>query len=158
MSLFHVEFRKFFAQRSKFPIRNIDSQHTNANKLRHGLSALKTRLGDVREGDILVGKITPKGESDPTPEEKLLRAIFGDKAGDVKDASLKAPPGMKGVVIKTSVFTRKERSEEAKKEVAGLKADNEKIIIEARKEKDAILKEAKELKEKMKDFQKKLQK
>ncbi len=61
----------------------------------------------VREGDILIGKITPKGETDPTPEEKLLRAIFGDKAGDVKDASLKAPPGLKGVVINTKLFTRK---------------------------------------------------
>jgi len=55
------------------------------------------RVGaEVVEGDILIGKITPKGESDPTPEEKLLKAIFGEKAGDVKDASLKAPPGMKG--------------------------------------------------------------
>ncbi len=57
------------------------------------------RIGaKVKEGDILIGKITPKGESDPTPEEKLLRAIFGDKAGDVKDASLKVPPSTKGVV------------------------------------------------------------
>ena len=56
---------------------------------------------EVKEGDILIGKITPKGETDPTPEEKLLKAIFGDKAGDVKDASLKAPPGLKGTVIKT---------------------------------------------------------
>ncbi|MFN3305700.1 MAG: DNA-directed RNA polymerase subunit beta [Candidatus Kapaibacteriota bacterium] len=61
----------------------------------------------VREGDILIGKITPKGETEPTPEEKLLRAIFGDKAGDVKDASLKAPPGLKGVVINTKLFSRK---------------------------------------------------
>jgi DNA-directed RNA polymerase subunit beta len=53
----------------------------------------------VKEGDILIGKITPKGESDPTPEEKLLRAIFGDKAGDVKDASMKAPPSTKGIII-----------------------------------------------------------
>jgi DNA-directed RNA polymerase subunit beta len=60
----------------------------------------------VREGDILIGKITPKGESDPTPEEKLLRAIFGDKAGDVKDASLKAPPSMNGVVIDKQLFSR----------------------------------------------------
>ncbi len=66
------------------------------------------RVGsDVRENDILVGKITPKGETDPTPEEKLLRAIFGDKAGDVKDASLKAPPGMKGVVINSQLFSRR---------------------------------------------------
>jgi DNA-directed RNA polymerase subunit beta len=57
-------------------------------------------------GDIMIGKITPKGESDPTPEEKLLRAIFGDKAGDVKDASLKASPSLKGVVIGTNLFQR----------------------------------------------------
>ncbi|MDE7465358.1 MAG: DNA-directed RNA polymerase subunit beta [Muribaculaceae bacterium] len=57
-------------------------------------------------GDIMIGKITPKGESDPTPEEKLLRAIFGDKAGDVKDASLKASPSLKGVVIGTSLFSK----------------------------------------------------
>jgi DNA-directed RNA polymerase subunit beta len=70
---------------------------------------------EVKEGDILIGKITPKGESDPTPEEKLLRAIFGDKAGDVKDASLKAPPGLRGTVIKTRLFSRKKRDAEAKK-------------------------------------------
>lgn len=65
------------------------------------------RIGaEVNEGDILIGKITPKGESDPTPEEKLLRAIFGDKAGDVKDASLKAPPSMKGVVLDKKLFSR----------------------------------------------------
>ncbi len=60
----------------------------------------------VSEGDIIIGKITPKGESDPTPEEKLLRAIFGDKAGDVKDASLKAPPSTKGVIIGKRLFAR----------------------------------------------------
>ena len=60
----------------------------------------------VKEGDILVGKITPKGESDPTPEEKLLSAIFGDKAGDVKDASLKVPPSVEGVVIDKKLFER----------------------------------------------------
>ena len=66
------------------------------------------RVGaEIKEGDILIGKITPKGETDPTPEEKLLRAIFGDKAGDVKDASLKAPPGIKGVVVETKLFSRK---------------------------------------------------
>jgi DNA-directed RNA polymerase subunit beta len=65
------------------------------------------RVGaEVKSGDILIGKITPKGESDPTPEEKLLRAIFGDKAGDVKDASLKAPPSLEGVVIDKKLFTR----------------------------------------------------
>lgn len=69
----------------------------------------------VNEGDILIGKITPKGETDPTPEEKLLKAIFGEKAGDVKDASLKAPPGMKGIVISTKLFSRKKRDTETKK-------------------------------------------
>ena len=75
------------------------------------------RVGaEVNEGDILIGKITPKGETDPTPEEKLLKAIFGDKAGDVKDASLKAPPGMKGIVISTKLFSRKKKDTESKKE------------------------------------------
>jgi DNA-directed RNA polymerase subunit beta len=65
------------------------------------------RVGaEVKENDILIGKITPKGETDPSPEEKLLRAIFGDKAGDVKDASLKAPPSLKGVVIDKKLFSR----------------------------------------------------
>jgi DNA-directed RNA polymerase subunit beta len=73
------------------------------------------RIGaEVNEGDILIGKITPKGESDPTPEEKLLRAIFGDKAGDVKDASLKAPPSMKGVVIDKKLFSRAIKDKKAK--------------------------------------------
>ena len=65
------------------------------------------RIGaEIKPGDILIGKITPKGESDPTPEEKLLRAIFGDKAGDVKDASLKAPPSLNGIVIEKKLFAR----------------------------------------------------
>ncbi len=84
------------------------------------------RVGaEIKEGDILIGKITPKGESDPTPEEKLLRAIFGDKAGDVKDASLKAPPSLKGVVIDTKLFSRPKRDKDSrvksKKEVELLK-------------------------------------
>ncbi len=75
------------------------------------------RVGaDVKEGDILIGKITPKGESDPSPEEKLLRAIFGDKAGDVKDASLKAPPSIKGVVIDTKLFSRAKKEKNSKVE------------------------------------------
>jgi DNA-directed RNA polymerase subunit beta len=75
------------------------------------------RVGaEVQAGDILVGKVTPKGETDPTPEEKLLKAIFGEKAGDVKDASLKAPPGLKGVVINTKLFTRKKKDPKTKKQ------------------------------------------
>ncbi|TXF77317.1 DNA-directed RNA polymerase subunit beta [Chryseobacterium sp.] len=76
------------------------------------------RIGaEIKPGDIMIGKITPKGESDPTPEEKLLRAIFGDKAGDVKDASLKADSSLRGVVINKKLFSRnikdkKKRSEE----------------------------------------------
>lgn len=73
------------------------------------------RIGaEISAGDILIGKITPKGESDPTPEEKLLRAIFGDKAGDVKDASLKAPPSMQGVVVDKKLFSRNMKDRRAK--------------------------------------------
>jgi DNA-directed RNA polymerase subunit beta len=73
------------------------------------------RIGaQIRPGDILIGKITPKGESDPSPEEKLLRAIFGDKAGDVKDASLKAGPSLEGVVIDKKLFTRAIKDRKAK--------------------------------------------
>ncbi|MGQ9559599.1 MAG: DNA-directed RNA polymerase subunit beta [Candidatus Oleimicrobiaceae bacterium] len=75
------------------------------------------RVGaEVQPGDILVGKVTPKGETDPTPEEKLLKAIFGEKAGDVKDASLKVPPGVKGIVINTRLFTRKRKDVKGKKQ------------------------------------------
>ena len=86
------------------------------------------RIGaTIKEGDILIGKITPKGESDPTPEEKLLRAIFGDKAGDVKDASLKAPPSTAGVVIDKKLFARakKDKSTKAKEKVALDKLEKE---------------------------------
>ncbi len=75
------------------------------------------RIGaEVKEGDILIGKITPKGETDPSPEEKLLRAIFGDKAGDVKDASLKAPPSLRGVVIDKKLFSRRIKDKQTKSE------------------------------------------
>ncbi|KAF4531317.1 hypothetical protein B566_EDAN019420, partial [Ephemera danica] len=73
------------------------------------------RIGaDIKPGDILIGKITPKGESDPSPEEKLLRAIFGDKAGDVKDASLKASPSLMGVVIDKKLFSRVTKDKKGK--------------------------------------------
>jgi DNA-directed RNA polymerase subunit beta len=75
------------------------------------------RIGaPVKAGDILVGKVTPKGETDLSPEERLLRAIFGEKAGDVRDASLKAPPGMDGIVIDIKVFSRREKDEATKKQ------------------------------------------
>jgi DNA-directed RNA polymerase subunit beta len=104
----------------------------------HGL----IRVGaEIREGDILIGKITPKGETDPSPEEKLLRAIFGDKAGDVKDASLKASPSLRGVVIDKKLFSRaiKDRKlkaadksliEELDKEYEKDVADLKKVLVE----------------------------
>jgi DNA-directed RNA polymerase subunit beta len=93
------------------------------------------RIGaEVNEGDILIGKITPKGESDPTPEEKLLRAIFGDKAGDVKDASLKAPPSMKGVVIDKKLFSRivKDRKAKAREKDEIKKIDDDFVKAETK--------------------------
>lgn len=89
----------------------------------------------IREGDILIGKITPKGESDPTPEEKLLRAIFGDKAGDVKDASLKAPPSLRGVVIDTKLFSRPKKDKELR---AKAKEEVKSLIAQYRKDLQAI--------------------
>lgn len=85
------------------------------------------RIGaNVKPGDILIGKITPKGESDPTPEEKLLRAIFGDKAGDVKDASLKASPSLHGVVIDKMLFSRAVKDDRDQRKVRA----NEKAVLE----------------------------
>lgn len=86
------------------------------------------RIGaDIKEGDILIGKITPKGETDPTPEEKLLRAIFGDKAGDVKDASLKVKPSVKGVVVDKKLFERaiKDRKSRAEEKTIITQLDEE---------------------------------
>lgn len=86
----------------------------------------------VKEGDIIIGKITPKGESDPTPEEKLLRAIFGDKAGDVKDASLKVPPSISGVVIDKHIYARAKKDKSQKiheKELLTKLEDKHKIVI-----------------------------
>ncbi len=93
------------------------------------------RVGaEVNPGDILIGKITPKGESDPTPEEKLLRAIFGDKAGDVKDASLKATPSLHGVVLRKTLFERsikdKKKRAEDKLEIERLEAKYSKLQSE----------------------------
>jgi DNA-directed RNA polymerase subunit beta len=89
----------------------------------------------VRQGDILVGKVTPKGEQELSPEERLLKAIFGDKAGDVRDASLKAPPGMDGIVIDIKVFSRKEKDEGTK---AQEKKKIDKLRRESKKERERI--------------------
>jgi DNA-directed RNA polymerase subunit beta len=85
----------------------------------------------AKEGDILIGKITPKGETDPTPEEKLLRAIFGDKAGDVKDASLKVPPSVNGVVIDKQLFARAKKDKVQKESEKALldKLDDDHAIV-----------------------------
>ena len=101
------------------------------------------RIGaEVGPGDILVGKVTPKGETELSPEERLLRAIFGEKAGDVRDASLKAPPGMEGVVIGRKVFSRKNRGDASKEEkdsIAELRADAEARIEGLRTERNRQL-------------------
>ena len=99
------------------------------------------RIGaEVKPGDILIGKITPKGESDPTPEEKLLRAIFGDKAGDVKDASLKASPSLRGVVIDKKLFSRsikdKRKRSEEKQAIESLEIEYE---VKFQKLKDVLV-------------------
>ena len=97
------------------------------------------RVGaEVKEGDILIGKITPKGETEPSPEEKLLRAIFGDKAGDVKDASLKAPPGTEGVVIDKKLFSKSKKDKTVRASDKGrlqkLEDDHRKELAELKDE------------------------
>jgi DNA-directed RNA polymerase subunit beta len=97
------------------------------------------RIGaEVKSGDILVGKVTPKGETEPTPEEKLLKAIFGSKAGDVKDASLKLPASMEGIVIDTKLFSRKRKDaktkKEDKKQVEELEKETEQKILEIKQQ------------------------
>ena len=96
----------------------------------------------VNEDDILIGKVTPKGETDPSPEEKLLRAIFGEKAGDVKDASKKAEPGVKGVVIKTDLYekTSKQSRAEVNKQIKELQKTKRNDERELRASRDKLLK------------------
>jgi DNA-directed RNA polymerase subunit beta len=101
------------------------------------------RLGaEVKPGDILVGKITPKGETQLSPEEKLLRAIFGEKAGDVKDTSLRVPPGVQGIVIDAKVFSRRgiEKDDRTRliedEEIAGLEKDEDEEIAGLEKDRD----------------------
>ena len=93
----------------------------------------------VVPGDIMIGKITPKGESDPTPEEKLLRAIFGDKAGDVKDASLKANPSLKGVIIGTNLFSRAAKKKKTKAANSPLVKLDEEYEVKLGKLKDLLV-------------------
>lgn len=109
------------------------SEEATKNLDENGLIRVGT---EVKEGDILIGKITPKGETDPTPEEKLLRAIFGDKAGDVKDASLKVPPSGSGVVISKKLFSRAIKDRKAK-------AQEKNILEEVDKEYEKSIEELK---------------
>jgi DNA-directed RNA polymerase subunit beta len=115
-------------------IPNVSDEMTR-NLDEHGL----IRVGaEVKEGDILIGKITPKGETEPSPEEKLLLAIFGDKAGDVKDASLKAPPGTNGVVIEKKLFSKSKKDKTArasdKNRLGKLEDDHKKEAMELKEE------------------------
>jgi DNA-directed RNA polymerase subunit beta len=91
----------------------------------------------VKAGDILVGKVTPKGETELTPEERLLKAIFGEKAGDVRDASLKAPPGMDGIIVDIKLFSRKERDDRAK-------THEKKKVTELQRQRDQEIEHVKE--------------
>lgn len=105
---------------TKFGAEELTNEIPNVNEA--ALSKLDeygiVKIGtEVKEGDILVGKITPKGEIDVTPEARLLKAIFGDKAGDVKNTSLKVPPGMQGVIVDTKIFSSPERGKESKKRI-----------------------------------------
>src|SRR5207253_442508 len=95
------------------------------------------RIGaTVKQGDILVGKVTPKGETQLTPEEKLLRAIFGEKAGDVRDASLKTPPGIEGTVVDVKIFSRKGVEKEVRETVRMFveRAENRVRVLEQKAE------------------------
>jgi DNA-directed RNA polymerase subunit beta len=114
----HIEEFEIEARETKLGAEEITKDIPNVSE--HALRDLDEsgiiRIGaNVKPGDILVGKVTPKGETQLTPEEKLLRAIFGEKAGDVRDASLKCPPGIEGVVVDVKIFTRKD--EEKQKDV-----------------------------------------
>jgi len=96
------------------------------------------RIGaHVKAGDILVGKVTPKGETELTPEERLLKAIFGEKAGDVRDASLKAPPGMDGIVVDIKIFSRKERDDRSR-------SHEKKKLLELQQQRDVEIQHIKE--------------
>ena len=127
-----VKDTKFGAEELTNEIPNVGEEALN--KL--GLDGVVKIGTEVKEGDILVGKITPKGELDVTPESRLLKAIFGDKAGDVKNTSLRVPPGVKGTVIDTKIFTGPEKSKEckakAKKELELLKKEHAKILLKLR--------------------------
>ena len=124
----HIEEFEIEARETKLGAEEITKDIPNVSE--HALRDLDesgiVRIGaNVKPGDILVGKVTPKGETQLTPEEKLLRAIFGEKAGDVRDASLKCPPGIEGVVVEVKIFTRKD--EEKQKDVRAKQILDEEI-------------------------------
>jgi len=112
------------------------SEEATKNLDENGLIRVGTH---VKEGDILIGKITPKGETDPTPEEKLLRAIFGDKAGDVKDASLKVSPSVKGVVTNKKLFSRKIKDRKVKLQEKQLLEEIDEVFAKQNAELKSVL-------------------
>ncbi len=118
MTSIHIEDFELQVRETKRGVEEITAEIPNVSDevIRNLDESGIVRIGArVRAGDILVGKVTPKGETELTPEERLLKAIFGEKACDVRDASLKAPPGMDGIVIDVRVFSRKERDEAVRK-------------------------------------------
>jgi len=118
MTSIHIEDFELQVRETKRGVEEITAEIPNVSEeaVRNLDDTGIVRIGArVRAGDILVGKVTPKGETELTPEERLLKAIFGEKATDVRDASLKAPPGMDGIVIDVRVFSRKERDEAVRK-------------------------------------------
>src|SRR4030081_1558709 len=106
----HIEEYEIEARDTKLGPEEVtrDIPNVSESMLRNLDEAGVIRIGaTIKQGDILIGKVTPKGETQLTPEEKLLRAIFGEKAGDVRDASLKTPPGIEGTVVDVKIFSRK---------------------------------------------------
>ena len=103
-----------------------DIPNVSESTLRNLDEAGVIRIGaGIKQGDIIVGKVTPKGETQLTPEEKLLRAIFGEKAGDVRDASLYCPPGIEGIVVDVKIFSRKGQEKDERAKTIEGKSDRE---------------------------------
>src|SRR5689334_10002888 len=133
----HIEEFEIEARDTKLGPEEItrDIPNVSENALRDLDESGIIRIGaSVKPGDILVGKVTPKGETQLTPEEKLLRAIFGEKAGDVRDASLKCPPGIEGIVVDVKIFSRKG----TEKDVRALQIEEDQIAKLQKNSQDEI--------------------
>jgi DNA-directed RNA polymerase subunit beta len=148
MTSIHIEDFELQVRETKRGVEEITAEIPNVSDevIRNLDDSGIVRIGArVRAGDILVGKVTPKGETELTPEERLLKAIFGEKACDVRDASLKAPPGMDGIVIDVRVFSRKERDEAVrkreKKEIEQMRKSEKRQIKQLVSKRDERLRE-----------------